>query len=46
MQQAPADQKVDVDLTYITSRGNWYLQSWKGDDGSSTATATACGSRR
>ena len=24
--------KFDVDLTYITSRGNWYLQSWKGDD--------------
>lgn len=23
--------KHDVDLTYITSRGNWYLQSWKGD---------------
>lgn len=22
--------KVDVDLTYVTSRGNWYLQSWKG----------------
>ena len=21
--------KFDVDLTYITSRGNWYLQSWK-----------------
>ena len=25
------DKKVDVDLTYITSRGHWYLQSWKGD---------------
>lgn len=23
--------KYEVDLTYITSRGNWYLQSWKGD---------------
>lgn len=23
--------KHDVDLTYITSRGHWYLQSWKGD---------------
>ena len=22
--------KADVDLTYITSRGNWYHQSWKG----------------
>lgn len=23
-------KKVDVDLTYVTSRGNWYLKSWKG----------------
>ena len=22
--------KHDVDLTYVTSRGRWYLQSWKG----------------
>lgn len=28
---ASKDQKHDVDLTYLTSRGNWYLQSWKGD---------------
>lgn len=27
----PKDQKYDVDLTYITSRGNWYQESWKGD---------------
>ena len=25
-----ADSKADVELTYITSRGNWYLKSWKG----------------
>jgi len=25
------DTKHDVDLTYITPRGRWYLQSWKGD---------------
>ncbi|MFO7907726.1 MAG: Gfo/Idh/MocA family oxidoreductase [Pirellulaceae bacterium] len=25
------DTKYDIDLTYITSRGRWYLQSWKGD---------------
>jgi UDP-N-acetyl-2-amino-2-deoxyglucuronate dehydrogenase len=25
------DKKYDVDLTYITSRGRWYYQSWKGD---------------
>lgn len=23
--------KYEIDLTYITSRGRWYLQSWKGD---------------
>lgn len=26
-----ADHKHEVDLSYITSRGKWYLQSWKGD---------------
>ena len=26
------DKKYEVDLTYITSRGKWYMQSWKGDD--------------
>jgi UDP-N-acetyl-2-amino-2-deoxyglucuronate dehydrogenase len=25
------DSKYDIDLTYIASRGRWYLQSWKGD---------------
>lgn len=25
------DHIHDIDLTYITSRGNWYLMSWKGD---------------
>jgi UDP-N-acetyl-2-amino-2-deoxyglucuronate dehydrogenase len=25
------DKKHDVDVTYITSRGRWYMQSWKGD---------------
>lgn len=28
---APKNTKHDVDLTYITSRGQWYLHSWKGD---------------
>jgi len=23
---------IDLDLTYITSRGNWYFASWKGDE--------------
>ena len=33
----------DVDLTYITSRGNWYLQSWKGDEKKSGGIATNIG---
>ena len=28
---APKDKVFDVDLTYLTSRGNWYYTSWKGD---------------
>lgn len=24
------DSKHEVDLTYVTSRGRWYMQSWKG----------------
>lgn len=28
--QRPADRIHDVDLTYITARGNWYAYSWKG----------------
>lgn len=33
----------DVDLTYITSRGNWYYASWKGDDRKSGGIATNIG---
>jgi UDP-N-acetyl-2-amino-2-deoxyglucuronate dehydrogenase len=39
----PRDRKADVDLTYITSRGNWYLQSWKGDPRQSGGIATNIG---
>lgn len=39
----PADRKVDVDLTYITSRGNWYLKSWKGFTDKSGGIATNIG---
>lgn len=35
--------KFDVDLTYVTSRGNWYLQSWKGDGQKSGGIATNIG---
>ena len=41
--QAPADKVFEVDLTYITSRGNWYLQSWKGDGEKSGGIATNIG---
>lgn len=33
----------DVVLTYITSRGNWYLRSWKGDVQRSGGVATNIG---
>lgn len=35
--------KYEVDLTYITSRGKWYLQSWKGDPRKSFGVATNIG---
>jgi UDP-N-acetyl-2-amino-2-deoxyglucuronate dehydrogenase len=35
--------KHEVDLTYITSRGNWYMQSWKGDIKRSGGIATNIG---
>ncbi|ARU06701.1 oxidoreductase [Comamonas serinivorans] len=39
----PAGQKFDVELTYITSRGKWYHQSWKGDPRQSYGVATNIG---
>ena len=39
----PMAEKVDVDLTYITSRGNWYLRSWKGVIEKSGGIATNIG---
>ncbi|MEA2106187.1 MAG: Gfo/Idh/MocA family oxidoreductase [Bacteroidota bacterium] len=41
--QAPKDKVFDVDLTYITSRGNWYFISWKGDLEKSGGVATNIG---
>jgi UDP-N-acetyl-2-amino-2-deoxyglucuronate dehydrogenase len=43
MQSIPHNRKVDVDLTYITSRGRWYLVSWKGDISKSGGIATNIG---
>ncbi|KAA0911333.1 Gfo/Idh/MocA family protein [Pusillimonas sp. ANT_WB101] len=40
---AAKDTKHEVDLTYITSRGHWYLQSWKGDLKKSGGIATNIG---
>lgn len=37
------DTKYDLDLTYITSRGNWYYTSWKGDSSKSGGIATNIG---
>ena len=39
----PAGYKADVDLTYITSRGKWYLRSWKGFNDKSGGIATNIG---
>ena len=35
--------KKEIDITYITPRGNWYLQSWKGDIKKSGGIATNIG---
>ncbi len=37
------DRKIDVDLTYITSRGIWYHASWKGNERKSGGVATNIG---
>ncbi len=39
----PPGRKHDIDLTYITSRGNWYHFSWKGDINKSGGIATNIG---
>ena len=39
----PKDKVYDVDLTYITSRGNWYHISWKGEASKSGGIATNIG---
>ncbi len=41
--QGPPDKIYDVDLNYITSRGNWYQSSWKGDDSKAGGIATNIG---
>lgn len=43
VQSSDKGAKYDVDLTYITSRGHWYLQSWKGDTDKSGGLVTNIG---
>lgn len=40
---AEPDKVFDVNLTYITSRGHWYLISWKGAEKKSGGIATNIG---
>ena len=39
----PKDKVYNIDLTYITSRGNWYYTSWKGDESKSGGIASNIG---
>jgi len=43
VKEAKSDTKQEVDLTYITSRGHWYHQSWKGNIDKSGGIATNIG---
>ncbi len=43
IENGPKEKIYDVDLTYITSRGNWYDISWKGDKSKSGGIATNIG---
>jgi UDP-N-acetyl-2-amino-2-deoxyglucuronate dehydrogenase len=43
IEKAPKDKIFDIDLTYITSRGHWYMVSWKGDISKSGGIATNIG---
>ncbi|MBN1845499.1 MAG: Gfo/Idh/MocA family oxidoreductase [Sedimentisphaerales bacterium] len=43
IEQGPADRTYEIDLTYITSRGHWYMVSWKGDPSKSGGIATNIG---
>lgn len=43
IENGPKDKIYDIDLTYLTSRGNWYYTSWKGDIEKSGGIATNIG---
>lgn len=41
--EKPVAQKRQIELRYITARGNWYFQSWKGNEELSGGIATNIG---
>ena len=43
VEQESRSDKHEVELTYITSRGKWYMESWKGDPRKSFGVATNIG---
>lgn len=43
IKNGPKGKMYDVDMSYITSRGNWYSISWKGDIQKSGGVATNIG---
>lgn len=43
IEKGPKDKIYDIDLNYITSRGNWYYTSWKGNDEKSGGLAANIG---
>lgn len=43
VEESAEDKIFDVELTYMTSRGKWYLKSWKGADEKSGGVATNIG---
>jgi UDP-N-acetyl-2-amino-2-deoxyglucuronate dehydrogenase len=43
IEKANKKDKYNIELTYITSRGNWYYTSWKGDEQKSGGIATNIG---
>ena len=43
VKNSPADTRHEVDLTYVTARGQWYARSWKGDSRKSGGIATNIG---
>ncbi len=43
IEAAPREKHFNIELNYITSRGNWYHHSWKGDETKSGGIATNIG---